>query len=254
MKRRETVLFTDLEGTILREADGKFSQEDMFELLAAVSEFEGLTNSKVQMHIVSPVYVSQMEEVMNEIDKCICRFNKTNGKSLDYIKQGAAEQDIEDFRDCDSASFIRRMCKSHDSRIVYFQDSPYMKYNGNVGYGKEKYVRQVLEEYQNNERTELVAAIYAGNGRNDVDAVRLLRAIGTKRGLERTKPFVICPTNSRSLLQNYADYVSDKEDLQGIADGVMTINKKIIEKLELRAEKSETQKIEKKTDKEQIDI
>ena len=34
----------------------------------------------------------------------------------------------------------------------------------------------------------------------------------------------------------------------------MTINKKIIEKLELRAEKSETQKIEKKTDKEQIDI
>ena len=62
-KRKVILLFSDLEGTILRESDGNFDPETMYGFLSQLHKLQLLTGADVHMHLVSPVFQKQMQEV-----------------------------------------------------------------------------------------------------------------------------------------------------------------------------------------------
>jgi len=62
--RKKILMFFDLEGTILRESDGQYDNEAMYNFLAQISRLQELTDAEVNLHLVSPVYQKQMEEIM----------------------------------------------------------------------------------------------------------------------------------------------------------------------------------------------
>ena len=76
---------------------------------------------------------------------------------------------------------------------------------------KEVYVRNWMEAYP-----DAKLYIYAGNGRNDILAMKRVKA--------NPKGFVICPKNSRTEVKEIAHFVSNKEDLEGVIDGLEKIN------------------------------
>ena len=49
------LLYSDLEGTILRESDSEYDDTDMYNFLKQLSRLQELMDAKVRMHIVSPI-------------------------------------------------------------------------------------------------------------------------------------------------------------------------------------------------------
>ena len=77
-----TIIFSDLEGTLLREKDRSYSDEDMFNFLQSLNLFTKLTDSILQIHLVSPISGDSMNKYMTKIDKNIRSFNKITNSSL----------------------------------------------------------------------------------------------------------------------------------------------------------------------------
>ena len=67
-KRKVILLFSDQEGTILKESDGNFDPETMYGFLSQLHKLQQLTGADVQMHLVSPVFQKQMQEAQKEIE------------------------------------------------------------------------------------------------------------------------------------------------------------------------------------------
>ena len=80
-----TIIFSDLEGTILRESDRSYSDEDMFNFLQNLNNLTEITDSLCELHLVSPVSGMSMNNYIDRIDKNIRSFNKITGSQLPYI-------------------------------------------------------------------------------------------------------------------------------------------------------------------------
>ena len=73
--------------------------------------------------------------------------------------------------------------------------------------------------YKDNAYDNLIMAIYCGNGRNDLDAMKYIK--------NRKDGFVVCPRNSRQQAKAIATFVSERTDLFGVSEGLENINKEI---------------------------
>ena len=214
MKKEKTILlFSDLEGTILRESDGQYSDEEMFYFLQQIDKLQSNTDSIVKIHLVSPIYKHQMENIINKIDKNINSYNNINKehKKIYEIECGGAypDENIKNYEFFGDKVFT--MQKPINSRDF---DS--------ARYGKAHYVQSWIDMYNDNESKDLIMCIYCGNGRNDLKAMSIIT--------QKDEGFVVCPKNSRHQAQELAFYTSEKEDLPGITEGIEEINKKILEK------------------------
>ena len=70
------LLYSDLEGTILRESDSKYDDTDMYNFLKQLSRLQELMDAKVRMHIVSPISQNQMTDILEKLDKSFTSFNR----------------------------------------------------------------------------------------------------------------------------------------------------------------------------------
>ena len=195
---RDTIFyFTDLEGTILREEDGKFDKEEFKKLLEQLAKLQESLNATVKINIVSPIYMDQMKMLVNLFDNQIAEFNKTS--STDRLEQINS-----------AVAFLKETYSGGDYTYDVIEPFPGRILDGGER-GKEVYVRNWMEAYP-----DAKLYIYAGNGRNDILAMKRVKA--------NPKGFVICPKNSRTEVKEIAHFVSNKEDLEGVIDGLEKIN------------------------------
>lgn len=214
---KKVLLFSDLEGTILRELDGKYDKEAMYNFLVQIDRLQQLTGAEVHMHLVSPINMEQMEEIIDEIDSDIARYNINHqaSKRIPMIECGGflPEKGIHE------SEFLG------DKVIALKMPTDTMQFD-TARFGKANYVKTWCSMYK--EREELLMAIYCGNGKNDLSAMKYIKD---------NKGFVVCPSNSRTLAKQKADFVSNRTDLQGITEGIENINKKIAERVAPQSEK-----------------
>lgn len=231
-KDKIILLFSDLEGTILRERDGDYDDETMHIFLSEIAKLQKLTEAKVNIHLISPVYKKQMEHMVERIDRNISSFNLVHGyngwnNSINLI-EGASCYPEEIVSD----EFL-------GDRIVPLKKPIGADEYDIARYGKYNYVRQWCEVYNESQSKELLMSIYCGNGRNDSDAMTYVKTKG--------KGMVVCPINSRTEVRQKANFVSQKEDLKGITEGIQFINRALEKRFHTLTDHVES---EGKTDKE----
>lgn len=219
-KEKKILLFSDLEGTILRENDGKYDKEAMYNFLSQIDKLQQLTDSDVHIHLVSPVQREQMEQIMDEIDDDIVRYNQLRSFSdrIPMIECGSFLPD--------KGMYEQEFLGDRAIPLKVPIDSNQFD---TARYGKANYVKTWCEIYE--ERGQLIMPIYCGNGRNDLSAMECVKE---KNG------FVVCPNNSRASAKEKADFVSNKTDLQGITEGIEKINEKIEQRVSPKAKDEKT--------------
>ena len=189
--KSDIVIFTDLEGTILREIDGKYDETVMFQFLRQINRLEKLEDATAQIHILSPMTVDQMKYILDELDEAFAKYNKTSGNYVSYIKSAIAIQDnYTDWRNIPNRMLL-------------------VKYKNLNQYGEEKlsYVESYMKAHKDDDIKKM---IYMGNGANDVMAMQKIKS---------NNGIVICPYNSTDEVKKIATYKSNEEDLRGLVDG-----------------------------------
>lgn len=189
--KSDIVIFTDLEGTILREIDGKYDETEMFQFLRQINRLEKLEDATAQIHILSPMTVDQMKYILDELDEAFAKYNKTSGNYVSYIKSAIAIQDnYTDWRNIPNRMLL-------------------VKYKNLNQYGEEKlsYVESYMKAHEGDDIKKI---IYMGNGANDVMAMQKVKS---------NNGIVICPYNSTDEVKKIATYKSNEEDLRGLVDG-----------------------------------
>lgn len=202
MREKKLLLFTDLEGTLLREEDGQINPEAMHEYLTKLSKLQELTGYTVDIHIVSPMTPKMMFNAMQKIDKFIAQHNlvyPTREGKLNRVRVGTA-----------SPECTEDECEEWDRRIM---PMPKGIDRFDNSFGKFKYVDYVMGIYEEQGRVGL--AIYAGNGQNDIEAMKRIKR--SENG------YVICPSNSRHTIKEFADFAGKREDLRGVSEGLESI-------------------------------
>ena len=193
--------FTDLEGTILREKDGKYDSSELQSFLQQLSDLQENLDAKVKINIVSPVFMEHMKRIVNRFNIEIAKFNRTNRKTdLDSINAAMASLDSNQYFE-------------QDYTYDVIEPFPHIELDGGEQ-GKSQHVNNWIKAIPNAK-----LYIYAGNGRNDILAM--------KKVLEQPNGIVICPKNSRTEVKNIATVVSDKEDLEGIINNLKLVNKSL---------------------------
>lgn len=184
------IIFTDLEGTILRDIDGEYDEKEMFQLLQQINRLEKLEGATAQIHILSPMTVDQMKYILGEFDETFNKYNKTSGNYVSYVKSAIAFQD--NYTDWRNIS----------NRILL------VKHRNINQYGEEKlsYVESYMKSHEGDDIKKI---IYMGNGANDVMAMQKVKS---------NNGIVICPYNSTDEVKKIATYKSDKEDLRGLIE------------------------------------
>lgn len=196
---KKIVIFTDLEGTLLREEDGQYSEDEMFLFLDQISKLEELEGAKANIHIVSPMFIDQIQRILEQLDKTIIKYNEAKGKKLSMVVTASATEQ--------ESNFLMGH-KSYSSRIMPLEYDYDLLRSGLYGYEKLEYVTSRLREYR---KGDIKRRIYLGNGRNDILSMKEIKK--TPNGT------VICPNNSRRDVKAIADYTSDKTDLSGVTEG-----------------------------------
>lgn len=189
--KSDIVIFTDLEGTILREIDGKYDETVMFQFLRQINRLEKLEDATAQIHILSPMMVDQMKYILDELDEAFAKYNKTSGNYVSYIKSAIAIQDnYTGWRNIPNRMLL-------------------VKYKNLNQYGEEKlsYVESYMKAHKDDDIKKM---IYMGNGANDVMAMQKIKS---------NNGIVICPYNSTDEVKKIATYKSNEEDLRGVVDG-----------------------------------
>lgn len=215
-EKKLIMLFLDLEGTIMEEENGEMSEEKLTELFEALKRLETNTNSTVNIHIVSPIFMAQMEKVLDKLDTFIVRFNIKNNVRLKGIQGAVAYPDQRYYINkhiCDDRIFPMEISRK-DEHIDTF--------------GKLEYVRKWI----NSMAHKINFSIYGGNGLNDTSAMSYIK--------NEKKGFIICPENSHPKVKKIADYVSENSESEGIRDGINFINEQI-EKRRTKTKEGETQ-------------
>jgi len=190
----KTIIFSDLEGTILRESDNSYSDEDMFIFLQTLNTFSNITNSTLQMHLVSPVSSTAMNKYLDQIDQNIRSFNKITHNRLPFIHSAYC-------------SFDNKSTIKLPSNIIATKPPT----ADNFLSWKSIYVNDVCREFIEREPDNNFSFIYLGNGRNDIRAMEMVK---------RANGIGICPKNSRTAVKSVSNFVGQYEDLRGITDGL----------------------------------
>lgn len=188
-KKDVTIIFSDLEGTILREKDQDFSPEQFQLLINKIHKFLSITNTQLSFVILSPIEAKYMIPIVERIQNEFDNFNMKNGTrySIDFA---ACYKESDDIRDL--PKYILPMLDG----IA----------------GKKRVVNYYVEEA--GRRTNIRNTIYMGNGRNDIDSVEYLRA------KYRENAYTICPRNSRTKLRtNPRNFIGEETDLKGLISG-----------------------------------
>ncbi len=190
--------FTDLEGTILRESDGKYDKDELFKFFQQLSKLQEQMDAKVKINIVSPVWIKQMEQIVKDFNAEIADYNENKEiqDRLGPINAAVASQDNKYF--------------SEDYTWDVIEPFPSVTLDGGEK-GKFIHVDNWMKTIP-----DAKLYIYAGNGRNDLRAM--------KRVVAEDNGFVICPKNSRKQVKEIASFVSEEEDLGGIIDGLQKVN------------------------------
>lgn len=213
MKNKKILFFSDLEGTILRDSDGRFDDQDFLNLVQELSQMGLLTDSTIDLRLVSPIGFKKMDSVVGKMESLIIKYfvSKHQNPNVQLVEAASSPFDIEnDFTD------IRRISK----KVVPL---PQVLYGRNTaGMSKKKYVSYVYDSF--GENNEILLSVYAGNDINDIEAIRYIK--GQDNG------FAICPKNGITQVQELSDFVSSKDDILGIIDGVSQINEKIKRRVE----------------------
>lgn len=210
-EKKIIMFFLDLEGTIIDEESGEMQKDKIESLLESLNRLEQMTGSIVNMHIVSPVFIHDMERVMDQLDRIIANYNNKNQTRLKDIQGAVAypETNYISTNDLYDKIFPMNISRGEDFDR----------------YGKLDYVKKWIEAMEN----KIDFTIYGGNGLNDTSAMEYIK--------RNKKGFAICPKNSYDKVKNIADYVSDKDESEGIKDGIDFIN----EQIERRKQKNKEQ-------------
>ena len=211
MSIKRLLLFTDLEGTLLRESDGKYDSEQMYNFLSRIDKLQRITGYSVNLHIVSPMMADTMKRVIDRIDGDIRNYNKIHRQpEVDTISliSGAT---VSPEHKADECYAIDQRLMPMPKEIARITDA---------SYGKEHYVRMWTEAYENKDILGMI--IYCGNGRNDIPAMKYVK--------NEKKGFIICPKNSKTEIRSFSNYVSDKTDIIGVTEGLDYIIDKISQK------------------------
>lgn len=214
MNTQKILFFSDLEGTILRDSDGKFDDSDFFKLINELNVLGNLTTSDVEIRLVSPIGFTQMTNIINRIEGIISNYFKTkNAKpNVKFIEAAASNHDL------NLDPFIRRKISN---KIVELRLSSSGRRREDVpSEAKRKYVASTMAAYA---EQDICMCIYAGNDFNDIGAMSLIK--------QRKNGFTICPQNSKPELHKFATYKSSKTDIHGIIDGLENINKNISKRI-----------------------
>lgn len=216
-KEKIILLFSDIEGTLVDEEIGSLNQDNIKKFLNEIVKLQELTDSKVAFHLVSPLSLKDMEKLMDEINSIIAKYNvNRNNNLINKIECSVAYPED----DTSSEKFL-------SDRIFRFEFSKSDSLDDGR-YGKRKYVKSWIDTYKESETKDLIMALYCGNGLNDIDAMQYV--------LNQDSSFVICPSNSREEVKKIASFLSDKNDILGISDGLNKINERIYQKKKSRDE------------------
>lgn len=201
-----TIIFSDLEGTILEEITGRFDPEKFQELLSKMHQFVTEASTLLHFVIVSPVEPKFVQPILEQMEDVFHKFNKLNHTNYRI-----------DFAAC---------YKNRDQDMDKLPNNilPILKIEDGNEVGKKRIVDFSTDSL--GYRFNIKYAIYMGNGRNDIESMKFLRS------KYRNNAFVICPENSRAEIKNHhSNFAGRGEDLDGLIDGFDKVLKVLRERL-----------------------
>ena len=91
--KAKTIMFIDLEGTLLNEENGKANQQDLQKFIGLIDKLEQSTESSVSIHLVSPVGYPTMKRVKDYINRNVTEYNLKNRTHIKFIESAACHMD-----------------------------------------------------------------------------------------------------------------------------------------------------------------
>ena len=206
MNNKAILMFCDLEGTLLNEKNGTLDARKLFRFFDQINKIQQTTKSTVYLHLLSPIPLNIMSEVLDKLDTYIAKYNREKRTFIRDI-QGA------------TASYPAGISQEENTydRIAPFPERATKDAYDIAAQGKLEYVEKWIRGINN-----LDFCIYAGNGRNDFRAIDYIR--------KNSRGYSICPENSRKAVKKIATFTSESTDIEGIIDGLDRLNQYLIQK------------------------
>ena len=206
MNNKAILMFCDLEGTLLNEKNGTLDARKLFRFFDQINKIQQTTKSTVYLHLLSPIPLNIMNEVLDKLDTYIAKYNREKRTFIRDI-QGA------------TASYPAGISQEENTydRIAPFPERATKDAYDIAAQGKLEYVEKWIRGINN-----LDFCIYAGNGRNDFRAIDYIR--------KNSRGYSICPENSRKAVKKIATFTSESTDIEGILDGLDRLNQYLIQK------------------------
>ena len=206
MNNKAILRFCDLEGTLLNEKNGTLDARKLFRFFDQINKIQQTTKSTVYLHLLSPIPLNIMSEVLDKLDTYIAKYNREKRTFIRDI-QGA------------TASYPAGISQEENTydRIAPFPERATKDAYDIAAQGKLEYVEKWIRGINN-----LDFCIYAGNGRNDFRAIDYIR--------KNSRGYSICPDNSRKTVKKVATFTSESTDIEGIIDGLDRLNQYLIQK------------------------
>lgn len=206
MNNKAILMFCDLEGTLLNEKNGTLDARKLFRFFDQINKIQQTTKSTVYLHLLSPIPLNIMNEVLDKLDTYIAKYNREKRTFIRDI-QGA------------TASYPAGIIQEENTydRIAPFPERATKDAYDIAAQGKLEYVEKWIRGINN-----LDFCIYAGNGRNDFRAIDYIR--------KNSRGYSICPENSRKAVKKIATFTSESTDIEGIIDGLDRLNQYLIQK------------------------
>lgn len=206
MNNKAILMFCDLEGTLLNEKNGTLDARKLFRFFDQINKIQQTTKSTVYLHLLSPIPLNIMNEVLDKLDTYIAKYNREKRTFIRDI-QGA------------TASYPAGISQEENTydRIAPFPEKATKDAYDIAAQGKLEYVEKWIRGINN-----LDFCIYAGNGRNDFRAIDYIR--------KNSRGYSICPDNSRKTVKKIATFTSESTDIEGIIDGLDRLNQYLIQK------------------------
>ena len=206
MNNKAILMFCDLEGTLLNEKNVTLDARKLFRFFDQINKIQQTTKSTVYLHLLSPIPLNIMNEVLDKLDTYIAKYNREKRTFIRDI-QGA------------TASYPAGISQEENTydRIAPFPERATKDAYDIAAQGKLEYVEKWIRGINN-----LDFCIYAGNGRNDFRAIDYIR--------KNSRGYSICPDNSRKTVKKIATFTSESTDIEGIIDGLDRLNQYLIQK------------------------
>lgn len=187
-----TVVFSDLEGTLIDEELGKLDTKEFRTLINNFDAFSKKTNTQIKFVIVSPVEAKFMIPILDQIDTEFFKYNSENGRTYKI----------------DLAACYKPHNQDEYSNNLPNNILPMLDHNS----GKRRVVDWLTDSL--GYRFNIQNTIYMGNGANDIPAIDFLQ------GKYKENSYTICPLNSPPKLRsNRRCVIGFREGIYGINDG-----------------------------------